>query len=552
MKKINDNLFPVFDIGESKRFFILLVLFLAWFSAGFLLRNHAMWYKAIRFYYHAGVLLAACLLIWIYPEKDFLPKDRFAFSRRGRRRYTVLLIVLMLLAVSGHYNMGRFHGNNYAHYHEVIHYYLGSKYFPELGYSDLYNAFLAADRETGHKFRHISIIRDLGSKELVKVSDVEAQIRAIPEKFTPERWRAFKAELQFFRDKRSFKKLMLDHGYNPSPVWTVEGRAMSAFFSLFALTQKQMVRAIVWVDPLLLSLTFVMIWVAFGFKMMAFSLIFWGANPLVLYDYTGGAFMRQNWLASLIIGICLFKKNKSVAAGVFMANSIGVRLFPAVFMLLPAFHFAYGWIKGKKASMRLLLFGCSTVVSFLALFFLSLNFAGGLGSWATFLKNATEHNKGVYTNHISYRNLFIYEKNRNANSYKSTGAYHHERWRLDKEERVAGLKPLIHISLLLLLGITAFLFRDDRPEKGIYMAAFFPFLLFYPANYYAMYLLPLVFLAGGDKRMLLTLFSTLVLCFMLTGIRPFDVYNIAISLLLLFLMAHVMVRQGDRAGRGAL
>ncbi len=485
-------------------------------------------------------------MIQLYHGKTSGLKDLSHFFQKQKKRYLILLSVLMMLAISGYYNMGRFHGNNYAHYHEVVHYYLGSKYFSELGYHDLYNAFIAADRETGNKFKKINVIRDLRSKELADVSDISDQIKAVPPKFTSERWEEFKDEFKHFRSKRNFKDLMLDHGYNPSPVWTMEAKAVSSLLSPFSNSPKQMVKTIVLIDVVLLIFMFLMIWYAFGFVTMAFSVVFWGANPIVLFDYTGGAFMRQNWIVSLITGICLFKKNKEILAGAFIANSVGVRLFPGIFMVIPAFQFVYKWIKEKRFPVRLFRFGSSTVVFFIAFILLSLVFAGGTRSWKVFLKNATEHNKGIYTNHISYRNIFSYETNRNADSYRKTGKYHHEKWRLDKEERVARLKPVFYISLLVIMCFMFYLFKDDEPENGLYIGAFFPFLFFYPANYYAMYLLPLVFLAVKDRRMLLALFGSMIIGFSFYYIPQFDVVNIALSFFLLLLMVHLMIWQWSR------
>src|SRR5262245_17938059 len=51
------------------------------------------------------------------------------------------------------------------HFHEFVHYYLGPKYFPEIGYTGLYNCLALADREVaateGHPPRITGPVRDL-------------------------------------------------------------------------------------------------------------------------------------------------------------------------------------------------------------------------------------------------------------------------------------------------------------------------------------------------------------------------------------------------------
>lgn len=534
---------PRFSIDNAGTYHIFLLLLIGWFFSGILLRNHSLWYGSLRYYYHAGVLFGGCLLIISFPAETQSICHLARHLGTHKKRCIIFSCGLILLSISGYYNFGRFHGNNFIHYHEIAHYYLGSKYFPELGYHDLYNAFIAADRETGNSFRQITDIRDLRTGELTNVKAVNHQIDAIPMKFTPARWDEFKKDFLFFKKKINFKNLMLDHGYNPSPVWTIEARAICGLISVFSDSVKTMVVSIACIDVVLLLIMFLMIWWAFGFFTMVLSVIFWGANPMVMYDFTGGAFMRQNWLASLVTGICLFKRNRGGLAGAFIANSVGVRLFPGVFMIIPAFQFFYKWITDRRIPARLFRFGASTLTFFCILVGLSLSFSGGSGAWKIFFNNAAAHDKGVYANHVSYRNVFIYEINKNAHSYKKTGAYYHERWRHDKEARVRKFKPVFYISLLFIVGLLLYLFKGEESENGLYIGAFFPFLFFYPANYYAMYLLPLVFFAVKDRHLILVLYISMLIGFSCHYIRHFDVRHIALSFLVLSLLIYMMAWQ---------
>ena len=73
-------------------------------------------------------------------------------ARRGlsvRSTYRRTLGALASLAAIAYLNFFSFHGERtFVHYHDVAHYYLGSKYFRELGYANLYTAMLRAEAES--------------------------------------------------------------------------------------------------------------------------------------------------------------------------------------------------------------------------------------------------------------------------------------------------------------------------------------------------------------------------------------------------------------------
>ena len=60
---------------------------------------------------------------------------------RSDRTILAALGVVALLSLLSYYDFGRFHGGGrFVHYHDLYHYYMGSKYFPEVGYEGLYAA----------------------------------------------------------------------------------------------------------------------------------------------------------------------------------------------------------------------------------------------------------------------------------------------------------------------------------------------------------------------------------------------------------------------------
>src|SRR5206468_4004675 len=70
-------------------------------------------------------LLAFPLLFLLYPR----------LRERGKRRLSIALIVL---AAGAWFQFGRFISGTPLHYWDMFHYFMGSKYFPENGYFELY------------------------------------------------------------------------------------------------------------------------------------------------------------------------------------------------------------------------------------------------------------------------------------------------------------------------------------------------------------------------------------------------------------------------------
>lgn len=98
----------------------------------------------------------------------------------------IMLAVCAALAVGNYTDFGRWPDGRYVNGWEFFHYYLGSKYQPELGYTRLYAAALVADVETGRKFTHEKdAIRNLANGGCVQVDDVLKDRDDIVSRFSP-------------------------------------------------------------------------------------------------------------------------------------------------------------------------------------------------------------------------------------------------------------------------------------------------------------------------------------------------------------------------------
>ena len=111
----------------------------------------------------------------------------------------------------------------------VFHYYLGAKYFDELGYHGLYEQTLVADKESTRRLLKVQLVRNLSTYQREKAS----RYRDLPRSaaWTDARWEEFKKDLGWFLERRDpvfWANIIVDRGYNPSPAWHAIGSTLVA------------------------------------------------------------------------------------------------------------------------------------------------------------------------------------------------------------------------------------------------------------------------------------------------------------------------------------
>ncbi len=411
----------------------------------------------------------------------------FLIKGAGERTALISLAIVAVFSVVSHYGFGRFHrGGHFVHYHDVYHYYMGSKYANELGYDGLYAATHRALVENDSSFSgKISLVKNLRTYERESAAISLQRSDSISRGFPEARWREFKQDVLFFQSKippDSWRPLLLDHGNNATPFWTLVGSSFTAQLPLNDLT----LHLLASLDPLLIAAMLLLILYTFGLKTCLLFAIFFFANFFAPFDITGGAFLRQLWLALLVAFVCFFKKGKMIAAGLSLAVSALARVFPLVFVLLPAVLLVRHLIRERtlhRGYTRLLAaFACSAVL----LGGLTL-WTEGLASWKDWYGKVSTHNSGFYINQISMRNLFTVSPTTALEM--STPDWDEALWLRDRETREAqsrnSLRAVRAIMLVLLIVLMA---TRQAPETSLAFLSFTPFILFYPANYYCVVL----------------------------------------------------------------
>ncbi|HEY1536873.1 MAG TPA: glycosyltransferase 87 family protein [Polyangiaceae bacterium] len=316
-----------------------------------------------------------------------LAKGRPAFLVRHR---TALLRGLAVLGALAAINFGGLHTDGTAlHIWDQYHYFVGSKYFAELGYDGLYVATIEARTEQLPDVAPPPRLRDLRSNQLVplaSVADHTAQVRA---RFSDERWQQFSADASRFylRDD-----MFLDNGLKATPTHIQVLR----FFSRWLPFRTRSMYLVALLDVALLGLGAFAVQRAFGLAELAGCSLTFGLGFCSRYYWVGGAFLRHDWLIALVLAAALLKSGRVRLAALPLAYASVIRLFPALFVVPLAVH----WIAQRR--WRTLTRFCA-VFGVAAAALVLLGFIGQPQAWEQSIHGLLSHSRTVFPNSIGLR-----------------------------------------------------------------------------------------------------------------------------------------------------
>jgi hypothetical protein len=354
-----------------------------------------------------GVASAATLLVaWNLSRPS---------SERFQRIRPWLVSALGVLALGCWWELGHFHYPTYLQIHEHYHYYLGAKYFPELGYTRLYECTAVADVEAGLRRQVASRwIRDLSTNRLTAGAAIVNNPADCTHNFTPPRWEMFKRDVAWFRSHRTpelWSEALVDHGYNGTPVWAIAATLLIPdrpandtdilFLGLL--------------DPLLIFTMWVFVWWAFGWETTCIGMIWWGTNYLSTYMFTGGAFLRADWLALSVIGICLVKRGRPALGGFALTYAALLRIFPAFIIVGLTLKMAMRMWRERSLRLdpahRALAMGsaaAAVVLVMLSFVVVGRGVAGGVQAWQGFVANSEKHMATPLTNNMGLKTVLSF------------------------------------------------------------------------------------------------------------------------------------------------
>jgi hypothetical protein len=344
------------------------------------------------------------------------------------------------------WNLFHYHFDNYLHVWEHYHYYMGAKYFRELGYTRLYTCTAAAEIDQGFKERvaHRQI-RNLVTNHLEGSESIVADPTQCTKYFTSQkRWEQFKADVAFFRSQVSldtWNNSQKDHGYNGTPVWGIAGSILANLAPPGAkvLGVRYMDLLGLLDSLLLLAMWGVVLW-AFGWRATCVALLYWGTNYPARYWWNGGAYLRMDWLAWSIVGICLVKKNRLAGGGAALTYAALLRIFPGFIVVGLVLKAAARMVRERKwvLSKEHWQFAKGCIAAMAVLIPLSAAVAGGgkrlgLDAWIGikgddgtqieqgFVQNSAKHLHTPLTNNMGLKTIVAYQYDKRAQLTRNYG-----------------------------------------------------------------------------------------------------------------------------------
>lgn len=443
------------------------------------------------------------IAIAVIVAQMFLGRRPWHFARGALA--AILLCVAALSAFS--YVQGNRHSGLWLNGYEFFHYYLGGKYAREVGYTNLYNAVVVADAEDGVR-RMAPIIRDLDSGRMVQTGQVLKDKDRYRSLFTEQRWTDFRRDVAFFRARVSsslWHRMLQDKGYNATPLWTMLGATLSNTVST---ESRGGMQTLVFADVVLLAAAFFCTLWAFGYRAALLLVVFMGTHYLMSHNTLRAAFLRLDWLACLVIAICMVKRERYKAAGAFTAWAALSRVFPAVFAFGIVARLLTDLLWKRTINRRCLAFLVSLGATSVILVGLSVLHSGGLGPWREFLDKVGQHDGDISPWRIGFKYVFlmIHDPYYQGNPQVFFESHQALWWSIQ-----AGV---LIVCALLIRGL------DDAEAMAFgFVPAFFFFAPTY--YYYVMLMAPLLFLAGHIER---PLWAAGLLYVYVTGIVGHQLY----------------------------
>jgi len=324
-----------------------------------------------------------------------------------------LLGIAAVLSACAWINFGNFRYHDVVHVWEVYHYYVGAKYFPELGYDRLYACSAVAEAEDdGRQSLNDRRIRDLATNRVVSAESVLADPAACRSHFSEARWRSFRADVRVFRERlgASWREALLDHGFNATPVWTLAG----GLFANAVPATPNGIAILVACDFALILGALGLVFAGFGFEAGCIAVIFFGVNAFSRYAWTGGAFLRYDWFFWAAAGVWALRRDRPVLAGFALTYTALLRIFPAALLAGVVLQGIGEAIRARGFTpllrLRPVLLGAAIG---LALLLPSAAAAtGGLSVWRDFATNSRKYLATEADNRLGLATLAAYRHDR--------------------------------------------------------------------------------------------------------------------------------------------
>ncbi|MGH7806224.1 MAG: hypothetical protein ACREQJ_17890, partial [Candidatus Binatia bacterium] len=224
--------------------------------------------------------------------------------------------------------------------------------------------------------------------------------------FSAERWPAFKADVAYFRVRENPKRwdeTQTDHGFNGTPVWAIAGFALANL----APASDGSILLLTLIDPAYLAAALWLVRRAFGWRTAAIAMVVLATNFPSRFYWTGGAFLRWDWLFWMVAAVACLKLERPLLAGVALAYAALLRVFPGLLVAGPVLAFAWDVWRTRRLHPAFVRFFAGAAIGAVLLVALSLPIVG-VGAYREFVQNSVKHTATPLTNYMGLRTVVAY------------------------------------------------------------------------------------------------------------------------------------------------
>jgi hypothetical protein len=326
-----------------------------------------------------------------------------------KRIYTAVLILCavfglyLYLELGPQFQLQRTTVKRMTNPHDFYHYYIGSKYFRELGYFDLYECSAVADQQQRKALRPDWKIRDLRTYRYRTISSLADRPRYCQELFSAKRWRSFGRDIEVLSgwlSPRGWNTALKDKGYNATPVWTMVAARFSNLVPLESAAGVFWLLSFDWVFSLAI---FVGVGLAYGWRPALLVAVFFGLNSLSATGFVKGSLSRLDWLACLVLAVCLIKRGRYLPAGLLAGVSTSLRIFPGLFLVGLAFKAIWTVYRTRTVPRNYLQFFGAVAVSIGLLLGATALTSKGRARWQDFGTKITSHDRQIAGYRVGFK-----------------------------------------------------------------------------------------------------------------------------------------------------
>jgi hypothetical protein len=238
-------------------------------------------------------------------------------------------------------------------------------------------------------------------------------------------------------------------------------------FASFGPASDGFFKALASIDVLLQAGTLLMLNWAFGWRIMAIASVFWGSNAAANFYWTGGAFLRQDWIFLLVSSMCLARKRYFGLAGAALTWSALLRVFPMIafggWAIVMAIHL---WKKrALHPDHKRVIAGCVVCVGLLIPASMVVS---GPNSYKEFVSHIRSHNRTPLTNHMGLETMLVHNwDGRMRFTRDATLDDNFQLWKQGRNDRFDRLKP---VFFAIALGVFAWMAWALRRSKALWIA----------------------------------------------------------------------------------